>query len=158
MAHAGPGHDHGEESPAIGQKIYVPKLVAESELAELVAVVEGRKLRLYVDGWADNRPLDATLTLELNGEPVDVKRLDVGLFETDIGKFKNQQAIGLVATLNLKDWVDLLSGDLILASVQGDGYVFHWDDYVWHAAVILGVLILILATLWVANKRRVNKA
>ena len=141
---AGPGHDHGESAAPVGPVAVIPKLVLESDLAELVAVVEGRQLRLYLDGWEDNRPLDATLSLELNGVSVPVKRLEAGLFEAALGELSAQKRIGLVATIALKDEIDLLAGDLVITQDSADAHGLHWEEYLLAALALVCLFALLI--------------
>lgn len=141
---AGPGHDHGESAAPSGPVAVMPKLVLESDLTELVAVVEGRQLRLYLDGWGDNRPLDGTLSLELNGVSVPVKRLEAGLFEASLGELSDQRRIGLVATVTLKDETDLLAGDLVIGQDAVDDHGFHWQEYILAALALVCVTALLI--------------
>ncbi len=141
---AGPGHDHGEATAPVGPVSVIPKLVLESDLTELVAVVEGRQLRLYLDGWEDNRPLDATLSLELNGVSVPVKRLETGLFEAALGELSDQKRIGLVATVVLKDGIDLLAGDLVISQGSVDAHGLHWEEYLLAALALVCLFALLI--------------
>lgn len=50
------GHDHGPAVPEIRVEA-APRATAESEEFELVAVLEGGKLRLYLDRYASNEPV-----------------------------------------------------------------------------------------------------
>ena len=62
---AGDGHDHGE-APAAPSGPAMPRFAATSDLFELVGVLDGAQLSLYLDHSADNRPVaDAQLELDL---------------------------------------------------------------------------------------------
>ena len=50
------GHDHGPAVPEIRVEA-APRATAESEEFELVAVLEGGKLQLYLDRYASNEPV-----------------------------------------------------------------------------------------------------
>jgi hypothetical protein len=154
---AGPGHDHGEVPAAAWPSVYVPKLVAESETTELVAVVQDATLRIYLDAWADNRPLDAELSLELNGESFPVKQLEPGLFEVDMTSLREQSMVSLLATVNVNGEIDLLAGDLVLRQDEPHDHAFYWDDYRTPILAILGLLILVLLALWITRERSPNR-
>lgn len=85
---AGPGHDHDEEAPAPPHALSSePQVRASSsaKLFELVSVLQGRELTLYVDHVADNRPLHpATLTATLNGHPLKVQAHGEGEFHAEL--------------------------------------------------------------------------
>lgn len=69
---AGDGHDHGEAAPAPAAAA-LPRFAAVSDDFELVGVLNGQRLTLYLDHAADNRPVtDGELTLELGGQQVKV--------------------------------------------------------------------------------------
>jgi len=151
---AGPGHDHGESTPTASSKVFVPKVTIESDLVELVAVVEGKQLRIYLDAWSDNNPLDASLNLEINGTPVEAKRLEVGLFEVPLDQFLEQRQLSLVATVTLKDEVDLLAGDLVLLSAQEAPHGLHWEDYLILILVAVALFVLVSISVRALQKRR----
>ena len=73
QALAGEGHDHGDApAPAAGPAL--PRFTAVSELFELVGVVDGKHITLYLDRFADNSPVkDATLELQLDGKAIPSK-------------------------------------------------------------------------------------
>ncbi len=71
-ARAGDGHDHGDAPPAASGPA-LPRFAAVSDLFELVGVLDGKRLTLYLDHAADNRPVkDAKLEL-VNLVSVDAK-------------------------------------------------------------------------------------
>ena len=78
---AGDGHDHGE-APASSAGPALPRFAAASETFELVGVVNGKRLTLYLDRYADGSPVkDAKLELELGGVKVPVESHGEGEFE-----------------------------------------------------------------------------
>jgi len=151
---AGPGHDHGESASTASPTAFVPKVTIESDLVELVAVVEGKQLRIYLDAWSDNSPLDASLNLEINGIPIAAKRLGVGLFEVPLDQFLEQKQLSLVATVTLKDEVDLLAGDLVLLSAQEAPHGLHWEDYLILILVAVSLFVLVSISVRALQKRR----
>ncbi len=64
---AGPGHDHGP-APAGATAPASPRVTATSDAFELVGIVEGEVLVVYLDRFATNEPITgAAITLSLNG-------------------------------------------------------------------------------------------
>lgn len=53
-SYAGPGHDHGDEKPNQQQAQKMPRFYAESNLYELVGVIRGKQITLYLDRYATN--------------------------------------------------------------------------------------------------------
>src|SRR5262245_9440661 len=63
------GHDHAP-APAAGGAPASPRVVATSEKYQLVGIVEGEVLVVYLDRMEDNAPVTAaTIEVSLNGEP-----------------------------------------------------------------------------------------
>eukprot|EP01042_Synura_sphagnicola_P021246 gene21246-26993_t len=52
---AGAGHDHGE-APVAAAGTALPRFAATSDLFELVGVLDGQKIALYLDHAGDNSP------------------------------------------------------------------------------------------------------
>ena len=84
QALAGEGHDHGD-TPAPVAGPMLPRFTAVSELFELVGVVDGKHITLYLDRFADNSPVkDATLELQLDGKAISVEPHAEGEFEATL--------------------------------------------------------------------------
>ena len=66
-ARADEGHDHGDAGPAVSGEA-LPRFTAESETFELVGVLRGKQITLYLDRFADNSPVPgAQIELEIAG-------------------------------------------------------------------------------------------
>jgi hypothetical protein len=64
---AGEGHDHGDATPVATGKA-LPRFAAVSETFELVGVLDGKQVTLYLDRFADNTPVrGAKIDLEIAG-------------------------------------------------------------------------------------------
>ena len=57
VASAGEGHDHGDEAPGAASGPASPRFTAASELFELVGVIDGKRLTVYLDHAATNQPI-----------------------------------------------------------------------------------------------------
>src|SRR5687768_11586457 len=63
------GHDHAEEPRAKGSAVASPRVTAISERYQLVGIVEGEVLVIYLDRADDNSPVTAaTIEVSLDGE------------------------------------------------------------------------------------------
>ena len=81
---AGAGHDHGE-APAAAAGTALPRFAATSDLFELVGVLDGQKIALYLDHAGDNSPVkDARLELDIAGTNVPVTRVAEGEFQATL--------------------------------------------------------------------------
>ena len=64
---AGDGHDHGDTAPA-ATGTALPRFAAVSETFELVGVLDGKQVTLYLDRFVDNTPVrGAQIELEIDG-------------------------------------------------------------------------------------------
>lgn len=109
---AGAGHDHGE-APAASTGAASPRFVATSELFELVGVLSGQTLSLYLDRADDNSPAKgATLELALGENPVAVKAVGDGAFEATLPSPLPEGVLAVTATVVAGSDSDLLAGEL----------------------------------------------
>lgn len=147
-ARAGDGHDHGDAPPpAAGPAL--PRFSAVSELFELVGVVDGRELRLYLDHFADNSPVkDASLELEFDGVAVPVQAHADGEFEATLQAALKPGVVSVTATVISGDAADLLAGELDVHEdahehEEAQGQMTSWKSYApWLGA---GIVVLGLA-------------
>ena len=157
-AWAGEGHDHGE-APATMAGPALPRFTAVSELFELVGVLDGKHLTLYLDRAGDNSPVkDAKLELELGGVKVPVEAHGEGLFEATLSKAPAPGEIPVAATVMAGEETDLLAGELDVHEMEdeGDGaaHVHGWKEYAyWLAAAVLGLVGLA----WLIRRLRTQR-
>ena len=80
------GHDHGD-APTATAGAAKPRFTATSKSFELVGVVDGKNISLYLDHAADNRPVkDARLELALGDTKLAVKPHGEGEFEATLAE------------------------------------------------------------------------
>lgn len=117
---AGEGHDHGEApAPAAGPAL--PRFTATSELFELVGVLNGRQLSLYLDHFADNSPVkDARLELQFDGKEIKVEPHADGEFEAVLEEALEPGVVAVTATVFAGENADLLAGELDLHEEGGE--------------------------------------
>lgn len=109
---AGEGHDHGE-APAVASGPAQPRFAATSNLFELVGVLSGQKLALYLDRADDNSPVkEARLEVEIGGAKVAVKRVAEGEFEAELAAPPPEGLLTVTATVIAGNDSDLLAGEL----------------------------------------------
>lgn len=113
-ATAGDGHDHGDAPPAPSGPA-LPRFAASSERFELVGVVHGRQVTLYLDHAADNAPVtDARLEVELGGTRLSMQSHADGEFEATLAQALPPGVIPVTATITTAKATDLLAGELDL--------------------------------------------
>lgn len=120
-AWAGPGHEHGETPTPTLAAAGLPRQVAASELFELAAEREGRRLTLYVDDAATNAPLaQAELRLTLDDQPLAVERLGPGLYRAELPAAASGAGHALAVDVREDDRVDMLGLTLDLRPAPPD--------------------------------------
>jgi len=152
-AWAGEGHDHGE-APAAAAGPALPRFTAVSELFELVGVVKGKQITLYLDRYADGSPVrDAELELELGGVKVPVEFHADGEFEATLTQELKPGVIAVAATVMAGEESDLLAGELDLhdEAASAETHRHDWKEYLaWSAVGLAGL------ALWIAIARRLG--
>lgn len=113
-SHGGEPHSH-EPEPAVA----APPSVAAGSRAEAatpdveaVAVLDGDQLTLYLDRFATNEPItDATVELEVDGQPVPVQASADGSYRATLGD-PRPGTRSLVISIQAGELVDLLALEL----------------------------------------------
>lgn len=141
------GHDHGvAATDAAGSA--QPRFTAVSETFELVGVLNGKRLTLYLDRADDNSPVkDAKLELELGGIKVQVKPSGEGEFETTLAQDLKPGVTTVAATVLAGQETDLLAGELDIretAPLDPSAGSRPWKKYgAWVVAGLLTVALLV---------------
>ena len=148
LALAGEGHDHGE-TPAASSGPALPRFAAASEIFELVGVVNGKHLTLYLDRYADGSPVkDAKLELELGGVKVPVESHDEGEFEATLAQELRPGSLAVSAMVVAGAESDLLAGELDIHEEEAadkTAHVHGWREYAtWAGAAAAGLFALLI--------------
>jgi len=145
---AGDGHDHGEASASSAGPA-APRFASSSEVFELVGVVEGKRLALYLSHYGDSSPVkDAKLEIELGGIKIPVEPHAEGQFEAMLAAAPKAGSIPVAATIYAGDETDLLAGELDVhdeSAAVGAAHSRTWRDYAtWGAATTLALLLSVV--------------
>lgn len=146
------GHDHGD-APTATARPAKPRFTATSETFELVGVVSGPHITLYLDHAADNRPVkDATVELAIGDAKLAVQPHGEGEFEATLAAELKPGEFSVTATVVAGSVTDLLTGDLdIHADSHAEIHVdaaqgATWKTYsAWAAGGLLIVALLTFA-------------
>jgi membrane fusion protein, heavy metal efflux system len=161
------GHDI-EQAAAAATAPGLPRLVTASEAYELVAVLEGERLTIYLDRFEDNSPIiDANIAVTINEESAAAGTAGDGTYFVSSKKFSGRGLVELVFDIRAKEVDDLLIGKLTLAgSAPGDApTVATWYGQAWSAArhgaqdhlILVSLTLLMgLALGGVLSRRRVR--
>src|SRR5262249_28597871 len=120
------GHD--DKQAVITTTPGLPRLVTSSETYELVALLEGERLTIYLDRFADNAPVtDASITVTINQETVAAATTGDGIYSLSSKKFADRGLIELVFDIKAKEADDLLIGKMMLSDRnQGTADAVSW--------------------------------
>lgn len=111
-AAAGDGHDHGAPAQSAGGPA-LPRFTAQSELFELVGVVNDRQIKLYLDHAASNAPVkDAKLELEIGAEKLQAQPQGEGEFSVTLAQPLKPGVTPVTATVSTAQDSDLLAGEI----------------------------------------------
>ena len=119
QAHDGETHD-ARPTEATGaaaaiaplQSLSQARLSASSETFELVGVLQGRTLTLWLDRFADNTPvLGARLRLDIAGQVIEA-RADGEVYRIELPRAIGPGSVPVVATIVTPDTSDLLTAEL----------------------------------------------
>jgi len=115
MGHEGDDHRGPPASAVIPA---LPRLAAQSELYELVAVLEGDHLTIYLDRFEDNAPVSgANITVSIDGAPVTAEATGNETYVVASKLFGGRTSVELVFDIRSPLGDDLLIGRLALPQV-----------------------------------------
>jgi len=114
------GHDHELTPPVGGAAHASPRVVATSERYQLVGIVEGEVLVIYLDRAEDNAPVTAaTIEVSLNGEPFKAQLHEKeGTYEVTAPLLRTAGSYEVLVNLSEADSQDLLVGTLKIPSTS----------------------------------------
>ena len=114
MAIAGAGHNHAEAAPKT-QGTALPRFVAFSEDLEMVGIVNGKQLTIYLDRFTDNSPVnDALIDIDIQGGKYKAEKHGVGEYEVILKDTLKPGVIAITATIQAGELNDLLAAELDL--------------------------------------------
>jgi len=155
-AWASPGHDHGD-APAAAIGTAAPRVTSHSDLFEVVGMVEGNELKIYLDRYATNEPVtDAKIEVEIgNIKGVAAAQADGSYsFKSDVFAKPGDLAVSFTVLAG-KD-ADLLAGDLKIGN-PADDHAHHKAAKPWlRWAAYAGGALLLAAIAIVVLRRRKN--
>ena len=159
LAHAGEGHDHGDAAPA-ARGAALPRFAAVSEAFELVGVLNGRQITLYLDRSADNSPVtEALIELEIGGAKLKAEKHE-DAFEVVLAAEPTPGVLPITATVTAGQDTDLLAGELDLheeAHTVEAAPVPSWKEYAaWGAAALAALVAVTLIGRRIAAARQRN--
>lgn len=159
LASEGHDHDHGDAPAAAGPAL--PRFAAVSETFELVGVLAGRQLTLYLDRSADNSPVtEAQIELDIAGVKFQAAKHGTAEFEVVLAEAPPPGVLPVTAMVTAGNEVDLLAGELDIhaethADAPAQAHTHAWYEYAgWVGGGIAALVLLVLAgRQWAAARR-----
>ncbi|RZL89419.1 MAG: hypothetical protein EOP82_19705 [Variovorax sp.] len=146
------GHDHGD-APSAASGPALPRFAAVSDAFELVGVLNGKQLTIYLDRFADNSPVkDAQLDLEIDGAKVKAQPHGEGEFEAMLAEAPKAGVLSIAATVVVGKESDLLAGELDIheaAHAEAAASRPRWQR---EAPWALGALAILGLLAWVGRR------
>lgn len=162
-AAAGPGHDHGEEATRRSTGLKAPRFATHTESFEVVGVVEGEKLVLYLDYYDSNEPVTNAKVEVESGPFKAIAQLEPerGAYTVPSEPFRQAGSHPLQIAVVAGTVTDLLGADLVVPEAHTDADHAQ-DSGVFRqfaanpTALATGgaVVVLLLGWLWMRRGRR----
>ena len=144
MAIAGAGHDHGEAAPQT-QGTALPRFVAVSEDLEIVGIVNGKQLTIYLDRFTDNSPVhDAQIEIDIAGNTYKAEKHGEGEYEVILKDTLKPGVVAITATIQAGELNDLLAAELDLhADEEEPSHGSSWKGIaLWTGAGLFALIAL----------------
>ena len=154
LAVAAQAHEGHDDAPAAVQADAAPRFAAVSDQFELVGVIDGRRLTLYLDHAADNRPVhEAQLELEVGGQALVVTRVAEGQYQAELAQPLADGETPVTATVIAGADSDLLAADIDWHAPAAAAPAPAWAGKS-RLAAAAGAALLAIAALWAWRRSR----
>jgi cobalt-zinc-cadmium efflux system membrane fusion protein len=116
------GHEDNDATRSVLASFTYPRVTAHSELYELVGIVKGERLSIYLDHFATNEPVsDAKVKVAVgDAEPVDAEPAEDGIYTISFPRLARTGSVEVVFSVTATGGDDLLVGPLTLPSEPSD--------------------------------------
>jgi len=129
ISYAGPGHDHGDEKANQQRAQTLPRFYAESDLYELVGVIRGKQITLYLDRHATNEVVKgASIDVEVDGAKMVAKPHGDGEYLLELKDKIRDQPTPISVTINDGGVNDILVSTIDLSQF-GNSSVMNWKAW-----------------------------
>ncbi len=158
--------DHGHRPPAAAVVGSLPRLATKSETYELVAILDGARLTIYLDRLDDNSPVsDATIAVTIDGETIAAQPAAADTFTVTSTRFGGGGSVELIFDIRAPGGDDLLIGSLMLpnpAATDAAPSAMSWAGRAWSALrhagedhpALVGAMLLVGVILGFMLRRR----
>ena len=147
------GHSHAVPTPMLTATI-APRASGATEEFEIVAVLEGKKLVVYLDRFGTNAPVGgAKVEVEGAGLKGVAREIAPGTYVMDVAMVIPPARHPLTFAIEAGDTTDLLTATLdISAPIASVAHTDGWKR--WVAGIVAGLLLLAAGGLLLARHNR----
>jgi RND family efflux transporter MFP subunit len=123
VSRAHEGHDHDDSARAALASSTYPRVTAQSELCEVVGILKGDRLLIYLDRTATNEPVtDAKVRVTIgDGEAVDAAPAGNGVYAVSSPRLTGAGSVEVVFAITASSGDDLLVGAMTLPKADAPG-------------------------------------
>src|SRR5215510_6750735 len=123
VSRAHEGHDHGESTRAALASSTYPRVTAQSDLYEVVGILKGERLSIYLDRAATNAPVtDAKVSVTIgDSEAINAERAENGTYAVSSPRLSGTGSVEIVFAVTANNADDLLVGALSLSKASAPG-------------------------------------
>ena len=113
-AFAHEGHDHDEAATSTLPSSAFPRVIAQSELYEAVAIIKNERFSVYLDNVTTNEPVtNAKVTVTIGGnDPIDTEPGENGSYTGSFPRLSGTNSVEVVFAITGGNGDDLLVGTL----------------------------------------------
>ena len=159
---AGEGHDHGE-TPTATASAGAPRVSSSSDLFELVGIVQGKEMVIYLDRFATNAPVtDAKIEVDLGSVKGLAEAQEDGTYRFNNPALAVPGSKPISFTVTAGADSDLLAGDLTVGDAapndKAPAKKRAWLRWVAYAvAAVVTLLVLFAAFKAVGRRKNLNQ-
>jgi RND family efflux transporter MFP subunit len=121
------GHDDADSARATLISSTYPRVTAQSELYELVGILKGDRLLIYLDRVATNEPVtDAKVRVTIgDSEAIDAEPADNGTYAVSSPRLSGTDSVEVIFAITANNADDLLVGAITLPKAAAPGQVVN---------------------------------
>ncbi len=146
------GHTHGPAALPVTTPM-APRAVAATEEFEVVAILEGMQLQVYVDHFASNAPVTkARVEIEGAGLKGLANETAPGVYTMKFAKTISPNKHPLTIGIEVGDTADLLTASLDIPHPDVVSEHVEWWRQ-WWIGIAAALLVLTVVAVWVVRRR-----
>ena len=148
------GHSHGPAAAPVTTPM-APRAVAATEEFEVVAILDGKQLQVYVDRFASNAPVTKA-KVEIDGAGLKgiANETAPGVYTMNIAKTISPNKHPLTIGIEVGDTADLLTATLDIPHPDVVSEHVEWWRQ-WWIGIAGALFVLTVVAVWVARRRKI---